>query len=168
MKDELLKILKYILKEYPKIDELSKPRLVKLIFLIDWKHAIVTGEQLTKIKWINKHYGPYVEDILELIKERDDVFFLNSYKNKYGAITDKIELINKTEIIELGSNKEIIDFIISNTIHYNWSDFISTVLSTYPVKKYQKFTFLDLSKDAKEFNKLRSTTANNVYKKLPK
>jgi hypothetical protein len=162
MKDELLKIIKYILKEYPKLDELSKPRLVKLIYLIDWKHALETGEQLTDIKWVNNHYGPYVEDIIELIKERNDIFLLDSYRNRYGKITDKIKLVNKLESIEVGENKEIIDFIINKTNHFKWSDFMDIVMSTYPVQSYQRYTELDLSEDAKKYNKLRSTSANTV------
>ena len=37
---KLTELIKYILHTYPKIEELSKPRLVKLIYLIDWKYAM--------------------------------------------------------------------------------------------------------------------------------
>ena len=36
------------------------------------------------------------------------------------------------------------------------------VMSTYPVQSYQRYTELDLSEDAKKYNKLRSTSANTV------
>jgi hypothetical protein len=47
---DLLNLIIYIFSNYPKVDELSKPRLVKLVYLIDWKHAIVNGRQSTSIQ----------------------------------------------------------------------------------------------------------------------
>jgi hypothetical protein len=81
MKD-LLTLIIYIFKTYPKVEELSKPRLVKLIYLIDWKHAIDNGTQATNIQWYFNHYGPYVDDVIDLIKQKGELMRMVVYQIK--------------------------------------------------------------------------------------
>ncbi len=149
---ELLNLIIYIFRRYPNIDELSKPRLVKLIYLIDWKHSIDYGKQASPINWYFNHYGPYVDTVIELIKSNTDIFEVTSYQNIYGGGTsDKIKLIKQDEIDLEDSIKQAADFIITNTAHKNWSDFINLVYSTYPVKNNSKYSFLNLVEDAEKF-----------------
>ena len=79
--NKLNELIKYILVKYPKIEELSKPRLVKLIYLIDWKHSIEFGEQYTDIRWIYNHYGPYVNDVINTrkITKTDILYFIKNF-----------------------------------------------------------------------------------------
>lgn len=97
--NNLEKLIRYILLSYPNPMELSKPRLVKLIYLIDWKYTIDNGTQYTDIKWIYNNYGPYVNDIIGLMREKKDVFLVETYPNPYGGgYTDKFNLIDQTHI----------------------------------------------------------------------
>ena len=64
---QTIDIVKYIFDKYPKPEELSKPRLVKIVYLIDWKTAVETGDQCTNVEWYYNHYGPYVEDVINVI-----------------------------------------------------------------------------------------------------
>lgn len=154
--NNLEKLIRYILLNYPNPMELSKPRLVKLIYLIDWKYTIDNGTQYTDIKWIYNNYGPYVNDIIELMKHKKNVFFVETYPNPYGGgYTDKFSLLDKT-YIELEKNVKIIcDNFIDFTYKLNWSDFINLVYSSYPIKTHLKYSQLDLEKLAKEFNNLK-------------
>jgi hypothetical protein len=160
---KLIELIKYILEVYPKPEELSKPRLVKLIYLIDWKHAINTKKQYTDIRWIFNHYGPYVNDVINVMKQNPKEFIVSSRENPYGGVTDKFKLNKNSEItIEIDSEvKNITDFLISKTTHLSWSKFISVVYSTYPVKSNLKYSRLDLENLAKEY-KIVKTTANTV------
>lgn len=148
----LLNLIIYIFKKYPNVDELSKPRLVKLIYLIDWKHSIDYGKQATSINWYFNHYGPYVDTVIELIKSNNEIFEVTSYQNIYGGGTsDKIKLTKNEEIEIDDSVMQASDFIITNTAHKNWSDFINLVYSTYPVKNNSKYSYLNLVEDAEKF-----------------
>ena len=41
-------VILYICKKYPLPDELSKARLTKLVYLVDWETSKRTGKQLTE------------------------------------------------------------------------------------------------------------------------
>lgn len=147
-------LIRYILLHYPNPLELSKPRLVKLIYLIDWRYTIETGNQYTNINWIYNHYGPYVNDVINLMKEKKQVFKVESYQNNYEGVTDKFTLIDKSEINFETTIKNISDRFIDYTYKLTWSDFINLVYSSYPIKNNLKYSSLDLSTLAKEFNKV--------------
>lgn len=150
----LLEIIKFVLKSYPKPEELSKPRLVKIIYLIDWKYAIDNGKQVSNIDWVFNHYGPYVDDIINLIEIENEIFKLESRQNPYGGITHKFELLNKRKtVINLDDNvQDIVEFIIDKTASLSWSNFISLVYSSYPIKNSTKYSHLNLTTFSKAFN----------------
>lgn len=147
----LLDIIIYIFRNYPKVEELSKPRLVKLIYLIDWKHTIDFGKQATPIYWYYNHYGPYVDAVIDLIKANDKIFDVKSTVNAYGGVSDKIKLISTEQVVVGESIKQAADFIIMNTSDKNWSEFINLVYSTFPIKTNSKYSYLNLTEDAVKF-----------------
>jgi len=147
----LINLIIYIFRNYPKLEELSKPRLVKLIYLIDWKHSISNGRQATSIQWYFNHYGPYVETVIELIKSHPEIFKVETRQNAYGGLSDKIKLISQQEIQLDDSIKTSVDFIILNTSKMNWTEFINLVYSTFPIKFNSKYTNLDLVEEVKKF-----------------
>jgi len=65
---KLRDIVAYFCSNYVYKDELSKVRLTKMVYLVDWRSAITDGKQLTRIQWHFNHYGPYVEDVVASIK----------------------------------------------------------------------------------------------------
>lgn len=149
----LEKLTRYILLNYPEINELSKPRLVKLIYLIDWRYTIENGRQYTNIKWYFNHYGPYVTDVIDLMKSHSDIFEVVSYNNSYEGITDKFVLKDKSKIELENEVKSITDKFIEYTFKQTWSNFINLVYSSYPIKNTLKYNYLDLENLAVEFNK---------------
>ena len=148
---DLLNLIIYIFRNYPKVNELSKPRLVKLVYLIDWKHTILNGRQATSIKWYFNHYGPYVDNVIDLIKKNPEIFNVETRINAYGGVSDKIKLLSQQPIQIENSIKDSADFIILNTSQMNWTDFINLVYSTYPIKSNSKYTNLNLVEEAKRF-----------------
>lgn len=149
----LEQLIRYILLKYPNTSELSKPRLVKLIYLIDWKYTIKQGSQYTCINWYFNHYGPYVNDVIDLMRNRPGVFQVNSYNNQYQGITDKFILLDKSQISLSNDIKAITDSFIEYTYKLTWSNFISLVYSSYPIKSSLKYTALDLVKLAEDYKK---------------
>lgn len=149
----LEELIRYIILHYPNPNELSKPRLVKLIYLIDWKYTIETGFQYTQIRWIYNHYGPYVNDVINLMKKKKTIFKVDSYQNNYEGITDKFSLIDETEILLENNIKEIADKFIEYTYKLTWTEFINLVYSSFPIKSNLKYSTLNLEDLAIEFNK---------------
>jgi hypothetical protein len=158
--NKLLELIVYVYNKYPKVEELSKTRLVKLIYLIDWKYTLLTGKQFTDIKWYFNHYGPYVEDVMNLVKQEKSIFNVDSYENRYGGHSDRITKIKPMNVELSEAIMNASDFIISNTKNLNWPDFISLVYSTFPVQNNSKYTYLNLESEAVEFKQKKNLHIN--------
>lgn len=155
MKMDIKDLVRYIVKNYPNKNDLSKARLNKLIYLIDWKSALDNQEQISNIEWIFNHYGPYVNDI-ELNLRSDDRFSIEKSTNFYGSEKNIIKIKKDIGFNEPDEKqKKIINLIINITKNMSWNEFINTVYSTYPIQHSERGEKLDLVKLAKEYKKIR-------------
>lgn len=153
-------IVAYVIKNYPRPDELSKARLNKIIYLIDWKSILLHGKPITSIQWIYNHYGPYVNDIEESLIQ-DERFSFKKTSNIYGNEKTVIELINQENFIEpTADEKEVIDFIIEKTKKFNFNNFIKLVYSTYPIISQPQGSILNLVELANEYKNLQKNENN--------
>lgn len=158
---ELVDLTRYILKVYPYPEELSKARLNKIIYLIDWKFALEHEKQLTEIDWKFNHYGPYVNIIEETILS-DDRFNIKSTTNIYGNEKNIIEIIQDKDFSEpTAKEQEIIDFVIEKTRKFYWDKFINLVYSTYPIISQEKGSQLNLVELAKEYKQIKKSEENS-------
>jgi hypothetical protein len=149
--EKLNDVILFLFKNYPNPLELSKARLVKMIYLADWKSAITNSKQLTDVKWYYNHYGPYVNEIIDSIKS-DNKFELEWISNSDGEPKELIKLRDKNANYTLSKeSQEILKFVIDKTYPLYWSDFINLVYSTYPVKKSAKYSNLDLIEFSNEY-----------------
>jgi len=154
MKNKILNIMKYFLKNYPHKSELSASRLTKMVYLSDWKSAIENEKQLTDALWHFHHYGPYIDDFLKLAFDDKDIEVeetINMFGNKKQLI--KLKESFQEEINLPDETKKILDFVISSTKQKNYEDFIKLVYSTYPVissNRYSDFNLVQMAKNYKE------------------
>ncbi|MFC0274215.1 Panacea domain-containing protein [Metabacillus herbersteinensis] len=44
-----------------------------MVYLADWYSALKNGKQLTNIEWYFDHYGPYVVDVYNAVKEDQSI-----------------------------------------------------------------------------------------------
>ncbi|AGR76483.1 conserved hypothetical protein (DUF4065 domain) [Aliarcobacter butzleri 7h1h] len=148
-------IMAYLCKYYPYKKELSKARLTKLVYLSDWFSAVINQKQITNIKWIFNHFGPYVDDVTNTAINSNYFRILNT-TTKYGdeksiicfdGIEDDIDISEK--------DKQILDFVISKTKNMYFDEFITYVYSTYPVTSKKRYSELNLEELAKEYNQLK-------------
>lgn len=144
-------VVAYLCGKYPHKHELSKARLTKLVYLADWRSAITRENQLTNIEWTFHHFGPYVDDVVELARSDAD-FEVKSGITMYG---DEKEVITVREDLEYPSltadDRELLDFVIESTRKKYWADFIRLVYSTYPIVSKPRFDRLNLVELAKEY-----------------
>ena len=121
MNNKLRSVMRYIVKNYPYPDDLTKTRITKLVYLIDWENVKEYGSQITNIEWFFDHYGPYVSDVLDEADE-DKTVSINSTISNFGTVKyivkpkrDKEELLYD----DLTDNdKDIIDRVIDKTKNF--------------------------------------------------
>ena len=155
MKNKVLNIIKYFLKNYPHKSELSASRLTKMVYLSDWKNAIENEKQLTDAVWHFHHYGPYIDDFLKLALEDNDIEVeetVNMFGNKKQLI--KLKESFQEEINLSNETKSILDFVINSTKQKNYEDFIKLVYSTYPVISSNRYSDFNLVEMAKNYKKI--------------
>ena len=142
--DTLNDVIKYLYLNYPYKNELSKARVVKMVYLADWKSAMLYQKQLTNINWYFNHYGPYVSDIINAIRSDSD-FTIDTQKNMYGETKELIRINEKNTQLTLSDNvKHVLDFVIEKTAPLSWDDFIKLVYSTYPIVTQPRYSTLNL------------------------
>ncbi len=152
--EKLKNIIAYFCTNYPYQKELSKARLVKMLYLADWKNSIENGRQLTDTKWIFNQYGPYVNDIIDYLKS-DKRFEIINEINSYGAPKQLISLKNDFLINLNPEEIKILDFVINATLPLNYSEFIDLVYSTYPIKVSSRMSELNLVALAQDYKAMK-------------
>ena len=146
----LTDIIAYLCKNYPHKQELSKARLTKMVYLADWRNALQHEKQLTDIKWIFNHYGPYVDDVINAVNE-DKHLSVENRQNMFGGDKGIIKLDADYEPRLTEDEAKILDSVIESTKNKYWNDFIQFVYSTYPVRASDRYDSFDLPKLAKEY-----------------
>jgi hypothetical protein len=157
-------ILAYYCKHYPYKEELSKARLTKMVYLADWKFASERERQLSDIEWFYNHYGPYVKTVGDVVRDERDIFEIKATKNIQGAFKELITLKDPSYEPSLEEEeKEILESVIKATESFYWRSFIEYVYSTYPIKKSEKFSSLNLVKLASECRKSAGERGTSLH-----
>ena len=124
--------------------------MTKLIYLSDWISCLLFDEQITSIDWEYNHFGPYVFDIMNLVRDDEDLK-LESTQNSFGNRKYLIKKSNDNYRAILDKQTEkILNKVIDNTKKLSWTQFIDLIYSTYPVVKSKKYSRLDLIELAKK------------------
>lgn len=144
-------ILHYLIDRYPYPDDLTRLRVAKLIYLIDWKAVQETGHQLTNITWSLNQYGPTTETIAEAVNIDPELTFSETVSN-FGT---KKYMLNATPNHKLRpynlspEDSYLIDTVINETKNLFWNDFMDHVYETPPVVQAKSYGVLDLENVAK-------------------
>lgn len=154
-KGKLKDLIVYMLSQYPCPEDLSNSRLTKLIFLVDWKSCLVAGRRVSEIDWYFDNYGPYVEDIIELVRLDSD-FEIRPVKERSGAIKSVVSLSKGFhDVVGLDEvSKVCVKFVIDLTLDKGYDEFVALIYSLYPVVTCPKYSRVDLVKKALEYKNL--------------
>lgn len=149
----LVDIIAYLAKKYPYKNELSKARLTKMVYLSDWKFAITYGSQMTNLNWFFDNYGPFVWDIIDIVRANPKLFEVEETVNAFGANKSLISIKTPEYVPNISNDeKNVLDFVIESTKELTWKGFINLVYSTYPIVMSERYSPLDLPKLAKVYN----------------
>ncbi|HQV24768.1 MAG TPA: Panacea domain-containing protein [Acinetobacter sp.] len=137
-------LIKYFCSMYPHSQELSKARLTKMIYLADWENFKSTGHQLSEINWYFDNFGPYVTDVVDTAYNDPEVRVVST-RTIYGTDKTLIEYNGETPKIDV-KVKAVLDKVIDDTKPLSWKHFIDYVYDTPPIKKSDRYNYLDFSK----------------------
>lgn len=131
--------------------DLSKARFTKLVYLVDWKMSQKYGRTISNIEWLFNHYGPYVEDVVDLARDSTD-FNVVVTRNAYGSLKEQVQFLGDIHNCNSLDNDEIkiIEEVVQETDPLYFNDFINYVYSTYPVRESNRYSVLDLPKMAQK------------------
>jgi len=141
---KLGEVMAYLCARYPYKSELSKARLTKMIYLADWRLALTDKRQITDLKWVFNHYGPYLEDVKNEA-QTNQRFELKRERNLYGKVKEVVTLTEHPSSFELDDEeKAALNHVIEKTKDLTWGPFIKLVYSTYPIATQPRYAHLDL------------------------
>ncbi|MBN4166148.1 type II toxin-antitoxin system antitoxin SocA domain-containing protein [Pseudomonas fulva] len=153
--DNVKDIVAYICCKYPYSDELSNARLTKLVYLADWMSAVANDEQITDIRWLFNHYGPYVDDVIQSVKNRSD-FSVEYTENNFGSTKQLVKYTGDPDNIRVSRKaRNVLDAVIDKTKTMYFNDFIDYVYSTFPVSSNERYSSLDLVALASKYRRLK-------------
>lgn len=152
---ELLPILKYLHINYSDACcecSVSMSRLVKMLYLADWKSAIDHGEPLTSVQWWIDDCGPNTNEVLNCLKDNPEHFLLDFSLDEHGNIKVSVALCNTEDSIDTLSEdcRNTLDFVLSTMSRLSWTEVTRLVISTYPMITQATGSDLDLAALAKE------------------
>lgn len=153
---KLSDVLLYLCEKYPNKSELSNARLTKMVYLSDWRSSIEHNRQLTNLKWVFNHYGPFLPEVLEKARQTPGLA-VRSDTNFFGSRKEVIERKGPLPHLELSQTEtDIMDAVIRETKALYWKDFIGLVYSTYPIVTQDRYVPLDLPALASLYNEQKS------------
>lgn len=149
--NKIQSVIAYLCLHYPHKAELTKARLTKMVYLADWFSSLLHEKQISNIKWIFNHYGPYVDDVVDSAHASLG-FKLDHQINSYGSSKYVISYDGDRGDIEITDNeKSILDAVIEKTKTLYFNDFIEYVYSTYPVRTEERYSTFDLVSLARKY-----------------
>ena len=149
--EKLIDILIYLYRKYPNSNQLSFSRTMKLVYLIEWRFAIINFEKLTDINWTLTKYGPYYSNLIKIFKESSNFELItkiddNNNQQIVIKFTDKKNDLNLNE-----NTKAVIDFVISHCQNLSWSELNNIVNSTYGIINSNENEIIDILTMAKKY-----------------
>jgi hypothetical protein len=134
---EIEDILAYFTRYYPRPGELSTARLALMLYLADWRSALLRKKPISNVKWHLNEGAPQVEKIP--LEEEEEI------------IRELITRGNPNKIDP--ESREILDFVMKTSYKMPWMDFARLVSSTFPVITQPQGERLNLVGLAQQYQK---------------
>lgn len=154
---DLKDIVAYVLRLASRRDSVAHERVVRMVYLADWKSALERGRTVSGLHWHFDHAGPFVWDVLDVVRSETTMFSLTTDANYYGGAVTKIALRDRRILPSQLDDHErwALDFVLCTTRELRDYELIRLVYSTFPVLSSERYTPLDLVAKAIEYRTLR-------------
>jgi 3-dehydroquinate synthase class II len=142
--ERVINIIDYLYLNYPNSNQLSISRVMKLLYLIEWRYAITKFEKLTDVEWMQTEYGPFYRALRSIFNESSN-FEVSIKLDDNNREQTVIVFLNKKENSNLREEtKEVVNFVIVHCKDYSWSELNNLVNSTYGVLNTQQGQIIDI------------------------
>lgn len=130
----------------------SLPRLIKLMYLADWREALAHNVQITNLNWKIGACGPSADEIYQQLVTDVSHFTLSTIMDRFG--NPKTVVGRASQAVNSGltlSQQSSVDFILNVAKNREWESLVALVSSTYPVATNEPGAELNLPKLATEY-----------------
>ena len=135
--------------------KMKLPRLIKAVYLVDWKCAISGSSRPCGLNWVYGPCGPTDEQIFTCVKSVPELFSVEENEVKSGDSTCIITTITRTTIeyapVLSDDVTRAINHVLKVAMPKKWEDLSILVSSTYPIMKSSMFDNLDIDRFSKEY-----------------
>ena len=133
----------------------SLPRLIKLMYLADWREALACQSQITNVNWKIGSCGPSADEIYEQLRSDVTRFSISSIADKFGNPKTIVRCL--TGAGDTGalteSQRAATDFILRIARNKPWESLTSLVSSTFPVATSETGAILNLPELAVKYQR---------------
>lgn len=151
----LTNIVGFVFEKYLEIyGKISLDKVIKILYLVDWKHTISSGKPLSNIIWKVNDFEPQIdeESLNQIIRIK------YSYENQSKPIIKQRRnqtIEHKKSMIIDSSEIETINFVLDWLKDKTETDLRRLVYSTYPAISQNNSAKLDLPNLAKRYEKVK-------------
>jgi hypothetical protein len=142
-------VVAYLSVNYPPEHGLSKTRLMRMVYLADWRGAWTLGRQITHLHWTFGDFGPFSSELIKVLQTPE--FEITSTENEYGNPKNLVSFRGDPASIALKPEEALIlDFVIEAS-RLDWKEFTELVYSTFPLLVSSRDAAMDLVKIAQDY-----------------
>ena len=132
----------------------SLPRLIKLMYLADWRESFLNNSQITDVKWKFGSCGPSSEEIYAQLRKDVSAFVISEVMDRFG---NPKTMVGKATFDCEGSLSDAqrlsADFILAIAKNRPWESLSALVSATYPIATREPGVELNLPALAEEYRR---------------
>lgn len=130
-------------------------RLIKEVYLVDWKCAFNYPPRPCSFSWTYGPCGPTSRKVRECIERHPELFKTEETQNSLGISIVTIYKLNVDHAPSLSPGvKSAVDLVTKTSTPKDWESLSRLVSSTYPIMQSSMFDELNMEKFAKEYQEI--------------
>lgn len=136
-------------------DGVKLPKLIKEVYLVDWKCAFAYPPRPCNFIWTYGPCGPTSNEIIDCIRHHSDLFIVKEKNYCGGAQELIIYRANVEHEVSLSSEvQSAISLVLNVAASKDSASFSLLVSSTYPLMRSSMLDELDIEKFAHEYREV--------------
>lgn len=144
-------VVGYVCRNKPEDHRLTRTRLMRVVYLSDWRAALELGRQITNLTWTFDTFGPYSPELNHIVKT-DPAFVIDETTTRFGEPKDVVEVAEDADFLEPSpEDKRLLDSVLSATKNRDFAELAKLVYSTFPILTGHRGSRFDLVSLALEY-----------------
>lgn len=146
----------FMLRHYPAGEHVTVTRAAKMLYLADWRHAIVHGEQMSTARWSVGRWGPDSDEAHSAIY-RSTLFVLERRPSPLGPLRTVISCGSDVDVTLSPQGREVASYVVEKVHRLSERGIRDLVAGTYPMRTGVCDVPLDLAAGAAAYAIERAT-----------